>query len=158
MQYAPVAVFHSAKPVQANLDGTAPLPSSSLPPSLSALAAEERVYMRHRSFSPVILFASFAYSGHFMLNWLIFTAEDAGEDNATVFVKNLNFMTTEDDLHQLFSPVGPVRYRMLPLIIPSIFELLLFVLQFVIHRLVGRQLSSIIRSFFVFSIVNHTQL
>ena len=40
-------------------------------------------------------------------------AEDVevGEDNATIFVKNLSFETTEDDLHALFSEVGTVRYE-----------------------------------------------
>ncbi len=36
-------------------------------------------------------------------------AEETSDSNATLFVKNLNFCSTEDDLHELFSTVGPVR-------------------------------------------------
>lgn len=36
--------------------------------------------------------------------------DDVAEDNATVFVKNLNFETTEDALHACFAAVGPLRF------------------------------------------------
>ncbi len=32
------------------------------------------------------------------------------EPNATLFVKNINYNTTEDAVHSLFATVGPVRF------------------------------------------------
>ena len=35
--------------------------------------------------------------------------DDVAEENASVFVKNLNFATTEDALHHFFAGIGQIR-------------------------------------------------